>query len=378
MVRPGVVSVVLVNYRGAADTITCVRAFEDVDWPAERLEIIVVDNDSGDGSVAELRAALPGVLLVESGSNSGFAGGCNLGVEHATGEYVAFLNNDARPDRGWVAAAVEALEADPHDRLGRLEGPRLGRHADRLRRRLADLVRDGLQARGREARPGRLGHREGRPVRHRRRDVRPRSALPRGRRVRRALLHVLRGRRPRVAAQPPGPSRALRPRIGRVPPSSRDDEEVRQLPRELPAGTQRAAVHVQELRRRVPREGAPGGDGARRPSLGRADGSRRDGARPAALTGRRRRRHRRDPEDGPHRALRHRLLRRAAAQPAREPHRAPGPPSAQRPRSLPAVPRDDRACLRDAVLPRGARGAAPGLRHRRALHRASPHPHRDR
>lgn len=111
-VRPGVVSVVLVNYRGAADTITCVRAFDDVDWPADRLEVIVVDNDSGDGSVQELTAALPHVVLVESGSNSGFAGGCNLGVAHATGEYVAFLNNDARPGRDWVSAAVEVLEAD--------------------------------------------------------------------------------------------------------------------------------------------------------------------------------------------------------------------------------------------------------------------------
>jgi len=111
-IRPGVVSVVLVNYRGAEDTITCLRGFDDVDWPADRLELIVVDNNSGDGSAGKIRAALPGVLVVESGSNSGFAGGCNLGVARATGEFVAFINNDARPDRDWVAAAVSAFEAD--------------------------------------------------------------------------------------------------------------------------------------------------------------------------------------------------------------------------------------------------------------------------
>lgn len=110
--RPGVVSVVLVNYKGAADTITCLRAFDDVDWPADRLELIVVDNDSGDGSVEQIRAAVPGAVVVESGSNSGFAGGCNLGVEHATGEYVAFINNDARPGTDWISAAVAELEAD--------------------------------------------------------------------------------------------------------------------------------------------------------------------------------------------------------------------------------------------------------------------------
>jgi len=98
-VRPGVVSVVLVNYRGASDTITCLRAFDEIDWPADRLELIVVDNDSGDGSAAQIRAAVPGVIVVEAGANTGFAGGCNLGVAHATGEYVGLINNDARPDR---------------------------------------------------------------------------------------------------------------------------------------------------------------------------------------------------------------------------------------------------------------------------------------
>jgi len=112
-VRPGVVSVILVNYRGADDTITCLRAFDEVDWPAERLELIVVENDSKDGSAERIRAAVPHARVIEAGSNSGFAGGCNLGVAHATGEYVAFINNDARPHRDWIAAAVRAFEAEP-------------------------------------------------------------------------------------------------------------------------------------------------------------------------------------------------------------------------------------------------------------------------
>jgi GT2 family glycosyltransferase len=112
-VRPGVVSVVLVNYKGAPDTITCLQHLTQIDWPADRLELIVVDNDSGDGSAEAIRAAVPVATVIDSGSNSGFAGGCNLGVAHATGEYVAFLNNDARPHPDWVRAAVEELEAEP-------------------------------------------------------------------------------------------------------------------------------------------------------------------------------------------------------------------------------------------------------------------------
>jgi GT2 family glycosyltransferase/glycosyltransferase involved in cell wall biosynthesis len=108
-----VVSVVVVNFRGADDTIVCLKSFADVDWPADRLELVVVDNDSGDGSAERIEAELPGVRVVRAGGNTGFAGGCNLGVAHATGEYVAFINNDARPGPGWISAAVEELERDP-------------------------------------------------------------------------------------------------------------------------------------------------------------------------------------------------------------------------------------------------------------------------
>ena len=110
--RPGVVSVILVNYRGAEDTIACLEYFDEVEWPIETLELIVVDNDSGDGSATRIRLAIPHAVVVEAGSNTGFAGGCNLGVAHATGEYVALLNNDARPGPQWVAAAIETFEND--------------------------------------------------------------------------------------------------------------------------------------------------------------------------------------------------------------------------------------------------------------------------
>ena len=112
-VRSGVVSVVLVNYRGADDTITCLEALHDVDWPRERLELIAVDNDSCDDSLQRIREAMPAVTVIDAGSNTGFAGGCNLGVSRATGEYIALINNDARPHAQWVLAAVAAFEADP-------------------------------------------------------------------------------------------------------------------------------------------------------------------------------------------------------------------------------------------------------------------------
>lgn len=104
------VSVVLVNYRGASDTVTAIGYLKGLaEYPAQ-LEIIVVDNASGDDSLEILEPLSGDITLVESSANLGFAGGCNLGVQHSTGEIVAFLNNDARPDDAWVGAALSTFE----------------------------------------------------------------------------------------------------------------------------------------------------------------------------------------------------------------------------------------------------------------------------
>lgn len=106
------VSVIVVNYRGADDTIRCVEELANLDWPRESLEVVVVDNASGDDSVARLRSALPGTTLVQSDRNTGFAGGCNLGARRSRGRYLAFVNNDARTDPQFLRRAIGALEAD--------------------------------------------------------------------------------------------------------------------------------------------------------------------------------------------------------------------------------------------------------------------------
>ena len=120
--RPGVVSVVLVNFRGTDDTLTAIEQLGLIDWPADKLEIVVVENASGDDSAERIRLAAPHVTLIVSETNDGFAGGCNKGVAGSSGEYIALLNNDAKPDRGWIRAAVEKFE----------ESPRIGAVASRV------------------------------------------------------------------------------------------------------------------------------------------------------------------------------------------------------------------------------------------------------
>lgn len=73
------------------------------------LEIVVVDQ-------GETPAALPPGLadrVLRPGCNLGFAGGNNLGIAAASGEWVAAVNDDAVVERGWLGSLIAALEADP-------------------------------------------------------------------------------------------------------------------------------------------------------------------------------------------------------------------------------------------------------------------------
>jgi GT2 family glycosyltransferase len=105
---------VVLNYNGGELTLRCLRSLRTVDWPPDRLEVVLVDNASTDGLVARVVEELPEVRVVRSPVNAGFAGGCNLGMRDLEGiDYVALVNSDATVDRGWLAPLVDALEADP-------------------------------------------------------------------------------------------------------------------------------------------------------------------------------------------------------------------------------------------------------------------------
>jgi GT2 family glycosyltransferase len=112
LTHAGLVSVVVVNYDGADDTLACIESLRQLEIDEDRLEIIVVDNGSPGDDVERLRAAGSDVHVVALRKNVGFAAGCNAGVARATGEYLAFLNNDARPHPHWLAAAINPLEYD--------------------------------------------------------------------------------------------------------------------------------------------------------------------------------------------------------------------------------------------------------------------------
>jgi GT2 family glycosyltransferase len=77
--------------------------------------VTVVDNGSTDGSIGALAARYPGLRLLPLGRNTGFTGGIAAGVQRSPARNVIFLNNDAVPDRGWLAALTRAIDDAPED-----------------------------------------------------------------------------------------------------------------------------------------------------------------------------------------------------------------------------------------------------------------------
>jgi len=107
------VGIILVNWNGWENTRL---AYEHVQRSKhENWRFIVVDNASQDESVEKLRQLGPKTVLIESATNLGFAGACNIGISAATeagAEYVYLLNNDAfvTPDTiGDLVAASRKL-----------------------------------------------------------------------------------------------------------------------------------------------------------------------------------------------------------------------------------------------------------------------------
>ncbi len=104
------IDVGIVAYRSRELLRACLASLLD-NPPARPLRIVVVDNDSRDGTV-ELVRALPGVELVEAGGNLGFAAATNLALRRGEAPYFLALNPDTRVPPGALDPLVRLMDAD--------------------------------------------------------------------------------------------------------------------------------------------------------------------------------------------------------------------------------------------------------------------------
>jgi len=105
------VCIVVLNWNGWRDALACVASLQRLEYTD--CSVLVVDNGSTDGSVGELRRALPELAILETGSNLGFGGGCNAGLRLAMAggaDYVWLVNSDAMVDPGALSALVQMAD----------------------------------------------------------------------------------------------------------------------------------------------------------------------------------------------------------------------------------------------------------------------------
>lgn len=105
-------SVIIVTFRSRGEIRECLesipRRLQD-----REVEVIVVENASGDGIGELIGREFPWVIFLDAGGNLGFGKANNLGYERARGEYVLFLNPDTVSNAGAYEHCLGRLQAEP-------------------------------------------------------------------------------------------------------------------------------------------------------------------------------------------------------------------------------------------------------------------------
>lgn len=111
------IGIIVLTYNQRQLTLQCLGFLAEVEYPRERLRIIVVDNASTDGTVQAVRDQYPRAIVLETDENLGYAGGNNVGLRYALEramDYVLILNNDAVLAPDSLAALIAAAERESH------------------------------------------------------------------------------------------------------------------------------------------------------------------------------------------------------------------------------------------------------------------------
>ncbi|HJP66264.1 MAG TPA: glycosyltransferase family 2 protein [Actinomycetota bacterium] len=111
MAEPADLAVVVVNYNTGPYLARCLHSAIDAAGDA-RLEVVVIDNASGDGS-ADVAAGHQAVRLIRNDSNRGFAAAANQGIAVTSAPFILLLNPDAEVVSGTIAGFVKVARDRP-------------------------------------------------------------------------------------------------------------------------------------------------------------------------------------------------------------------------------------------------------------------------
>jgi len=107
------VTIVLLNYNRAEDSIECIRSINENDYP--NYIILLIDNCSTDNSVEIFGKQLKDVEIIKTEKNLGYTGGVNFGLKMAQekqSDYILLINNDTLVEKTFLTEMVSAIEKD--------------------------------------------------------------------------------------------------------------------------------------------------------------------------------------------------------------------------------------------------------------------------
>jgi hypothetical protein len=105
------ISIVIINYNGKEYLKDCLGSIAKSTY--RDFEVILVDNNSKDGSVSFVEKYFPWVKIIKNKVNVGIAEGCNIGTKYSNGKYVVFFNTDVKVEHNWLEELVRTVESDP-------------------------------------------------------------------------------------------------------------------------------------------------------------------------------------------------------------------------------------------------------------------------
>lgn len=106
--RQPLVSVVIPHFNDLSNLRICYRRIIEQSWPADRLELIIADNNSTCGLEA-VRQAAPAAVIVPA-AIQGAGAARNAGIAASHGEVLALIDSDCVPRPDWIAEGVRALQ----------------------------------------------------------------------------------------------------------------------------------------------------------------------------------------------------------------------------------------------------------------------------
>ena len=106
-VNEPLVSIISINYNSTKETSELLESLKTLDY--KNIEIIIVDNGSANRDIETIVDKFPHVRFIMNPDNLGFAGGNNLAIKEAKGEYLFFVNNDAELTKGCIRPLIQTF-----------------------------------------------------------------------------------------------------------------------------------------------------------------------------------------------------------------------------------------------------------------------------